>query len=43
MKTTYNSLESNNSNLNIKDCLKMIGVKELTANVYAIPKNLKKA
>lgn len=41
MKTTYNSLESNKSNL--KKCLKTIGVKELTANVYAIPKNLEKA
>ncbi len=28
----------NPSVLGIKDCLKLIGVKELTANIYAIPK-----
>jgi len=38
MKTLTNSLELNKLNLNIKDCLKMIGIKELTANVYEIPK-----
>ncbi len=42
MKTLSNSLELSKLNLSIKDCLKMIGIKELTANVYEIPKNLKK-
>jgi hypothetical protein len=29
------------TSLGIKDCLRLIGVKELTANIYAVPKGKK--
>lgn len=29
------------ASLGIKDCLKLIGIKELTANIYAVPKGKK--
>lgn len=32
---------NNQASLGIKDCLKLIGVKELTANIYAVPKGKK--
>ncbi|WP_255070616.1 hypothetical protein [Lacihabitans sp. LS3-19] len=39
MKTSNQTTESTkNQSLSIKDCLKLIGIKELTANIYAIPK-----
>ncbi len=31
----------NQTSLGIKDCLKLIGLKELTANIYAVPKGKK--
>ncbi|MCP9755591.1 hypothetical protein EGI26_10530 [Lacihabitans sp. CCS-44] len=31
----------NQSSLGIKDCLKLIGIKEITANIYAVPKGKK--
>ena len=40
MKSSSQILESaKNQSLSIKDCLKLIGIKELTANIYAIPKD----
>ncbi|WP_162628080.1 hypothetical protein [Arcticibacterium luteifluviistationis] len=32
----------NESFINIHDCLKLIGMKEVTANVYALPSRKKK-
>jgi hypothetical protein len=40
-KSTSKDIE-NLSKLGIKDCLKLIGFEELTANIFAIPKNKKK-
>lgn len=31
----------NPSSLGIKDCLRLIGLKEITANIYAVPKGKK--
>ncbi|MCF8323814.1 MAG: hypothetical protein K9I84_02560 [Leadbetterella sp.] len=31
----------NQTSLGIKDCLRLIGLKELTANIYAVPKGKK--
>lgn len=33
--------KKNQTSLGIKDCLRLIGVKELTANIYAVPKGKK--
>jgi hypothetical protein len=35
-------LKSTNSTINIHECLKMIGMKELTANIYTLPTKNKK-
>lgn len=40
-KSKNNTTEE--SFLNIHDCLKLIGMKEVTANVYALPSKKKKA
>ncbi len=36
-KSTSQVKSQNSTHINIHDCLKMIGMKELTANVYCIP------
>jgi hypothetical protein len=42
MTTTLPKLENQrNTSLSIKDCLKLIGVQEIAANIYAVPKNNK--
>jgi hypothetical protein len=42
MSATIQNLESKKtSSLSIKDCLKLIGFQEITANIYAVPKNNK--
>jgi hypothetical protein len=43
MKQGTNNLENSNthSGLGIKDCLRLIGIKELTANIYAGPRGKK--
>ena len=39
MEPAVNNFESTKpSLLSVKDCLKLIGIKELTANIYAVPK-----
>jgi hypothetical protein len=35
--------DNDNATINIHDCLKMIGLKEVAANIYSLPKNRKKA
>lgn len=43
MNNITNIIENpkNQSSLGIKDCLKLIGIKELTANIYAVPRGKK--
>lgn len=43
MKQVTNTLENSNnqSGLGIKECLRLIGIKELTANIYAVPQGKK--
>jgi hypothetical protein len=42
MSNSIQNLEKKrNTALSIKDCLKLIGVQEITANIYAVPKNTK--
>ncbi len=43
MERLTNILDStkNSSSLGIKDCRRLIGLKEITANIYAVPKGKK--
>jgi hypothetical protein len=33
--------DSGSQHISIKDCLRLIGIKELTANIYAVPSKRK--
>ncbi|NBA88079.1 hypothetical protein GVN16_20070 [Emticicia sp. CRIBPO] len=35
------SEDSGSQHISIKDCLRLIGIKELTANIYAVPSKRK--